>query len=290
MAPRSAEDAPPDYSVSAEALNSSLAWRIRHGLRRTVSHWQMKRTGFRLSDMPSPILIGATGGSGTRAVAHILQTAGVHMGTRHNFALDAMDFVPFVVRWARIYSTTGESPSGMDADFDAAAFRFRRGIGPHEPWGAKAPRFIYFLPYLAQRLPAMKFIHVVRDGRDMALALNQSQLHDYGDFLLDPVLRSEPEPVRSVALWSRANTEALRFGRQSMADRYLLLRFEDLCRDPRAEVERIFKFIGSDALRDPAVACVREQKTTGRWQSAPPELVQRMSSVAAQALHEFGYE
>lgn len=278
-----------DYSGSSEALNASLKWRVSYMLRRAVALWQMKQAKFALGSLPAPVFVGATGGSGTRAVAQVLQEAGVNLGSRHNFALDAMDFVPFVVRTGRAYLTSGVSTPGMDTDLDVAVFRFRRGMRAKEQWGAKGPRFIYFLPYLAQRLPGMKFIHVVRDGRDMAFAPNQSQLVDYSSFLVDASLHSAPQPVQSIALWNRVNLDAKRFGEEKLRESYLLVRFEDLCGNPAAEVERIFTFIGSTLPRHTAIVCIREQKTAGRWKSAAPELLQQMSAVADEGLREFGY-
>ena len=44
----------------------------------------------------NPVVIGGTGGSGTRAVQSALAAAGVFMGERLNESGDAMDFEPFL--------------------------------------------------------------------------------------------------------------------------------------------------------------------------------------------------
>ena len=46
-----------------------------------------------------PVVIGATGGSGTRAFHGIMGELGLFMGERVNGAGDAMDFEPFLDRW-----------------------------------------------------------------------------------------------------------------------------------------------------------------------------------------------
>ena len=59
---------------------------------------------------------------------------------------------------------------------------FRRVLEDHcapiaanpRPWGWKEPRSIYLLSFLHRHLPALRFLHVVRDGRDMALSKNQN--------------------------------------------------------------------------------------------------------------------
>src|SRR3954471_11566351 len=46
-----------------------------------------------------PVVIGGTGGSGTRVVARMLRTAGVFMGGRLNSADDALDLAEFDWTW-----------------------------------------------------------------------------------------------------------------------------------------------------------------------------------------------
>ena len=49
----------------------------------------------------------------------------------------------------------------------------------------KNPRSMFLLPFFDSYFPALKFIHIVRDGRDMAYSKNQNQLHKHGSTLLD---------------------------------------------------------------------------------------------------------
>jgi hypothetical protein len=47
-------------------------------------------------DASPPIVVGGTGGSGTRVVRRMLARAGAFMGVRLNSSGDAMDFEPFL--------------------------------------------------------------------------------------------------------------------------------------------------------------------------------------------------
>ncbi|MDE5117369.1 MAG: sulfotransferase, partial [Trichodesmium sp. St2_bin2_1] len=38
-------------------------------------------------------------------------------------------------------------------------------------WGDKTPRYIFDIPWLAEAFPQAKFIHIIRDGRDVASSL-----------------------------------------------------------------------------------------------------------------------
>jgi hypothetical protein len=47
----------------------------------------------------APLVIGATGGSGTRVVAAIVRRAGYFIGTNLNNSLDSMEFPTMYDRW-----------------------------------------------------------------------------------------------------------------------------------------------------------------------------------------------
>ena len=47
----------------------------------------------------APVVIGATGGSGTRVVARIAKLAGYNLGTNLNSAEDALEFYSFHDKW-----------------------------------------------------------------------------------------------------------------------------------------------------------------------------------------------
>jgi hypothetical protein len=160
---------------------------------------------------------------------------------------------------------------------------------PQSPWGWKTPRSLYLLPFLDRRLPGLRFLHVVRDGRDMAFSSNQLQLTAFGGILLGPEHDGLGAPERSIALWSRANCAAADFGERELGPRYARVRFEDLCRDPVGEAEAILRFFGLD----PSVAAVAHTEvespaSIGRWREHP-ELHASLARHGAEGLARFGY-
>src|SRR5207248_7075010 len=123
----------------------------------------------------APLVIGATGGSGTRVIARIAQLAGYNLGTKLNSAEDALEFYSFHDRWINPFVsaqrrreklTSWQSARMKEAFYAALAGHvpeFERRSGR---WGWKAPRSIYLLPFLHAQFDQLKFIHVLRDGRD----------------------------------------------------------------------------------------------------------------------------
>ncbi len=246
----------------------------------------------------SPVIIGATGGSGTRVVARIARRAGYNLGSYINEANDALAFRSFHDRWInRFLGMRG--PKAITSDVDRATKDFHvalsqhLGSAMHEQilWGWKAPRSIYLLPFLHTQFPGLKFIHVIRDGRDMAFSRNQNQLRKHA---LEVLSWSErlfsPTPVRSILLWARINLQASEFSEKHLGQNYCLVRFEDLCQRPVETTANILRFL--EVELDPqgiAAAEILAPSSIGRWQNHPPRLISKMTAVGEKALRKFGY-
>jgi sulfotransferase family protein len=248
--------------------------------------------------MKSPVVIGAMGGSGTRVIARLVEGAGVFIGTNRNRAEDAREFVEFYDRWINRYLGREVLPlsqaeqAAMAREFQDCVARHCATIpAPDLDWGWKEPRSIYLVPFFRKRFPSLKFIHVIRDGRDMALSKNQNQLRKHGEAVLDPASDSLPALVRSAILWSRINRAAADYGESVLGDRYLRVRFEDVCQDPKGATERIYAFLErSGADVSAALEVVSPPDSIGRWRVCPDaELIQATEIHARRALVRFGY-
>ena len=110
-------------------------------------------------------------------------------------------------------------------------------------WGWKEPRSIYLLPFFNSVMPKLRFVHWMRDGRDMAFSENQQQLRKHGQTVLGPKRIGRMKPARSIALWTTVNTWAADFGEQEMPGRYLRVRFEDLCAQPVETVRQALRVL-----------------------------------------------
>ena len=180
----------------------------------------------------------------------------------------------------------------MAAEFQDCLARHRHDmIDEHAPWGWKEPRSIYLLPFFHARFPQMKFIQVVRDGRDMAFSTNQNQLRKHGRALLGDECEALPQPVRTAMLWNRINLAAHAYGRDRLGGRYLRVRFEDLCADAEATIRVVLRFLGADAGQAAELARdVVAPESIGRWRDEPDaDLRRAVEERARDALQEFGY-
>jgi hypothetical protein len=155
-------------------------------------------------------------------------------------------------------------------------------------WGWKEPRSILLLPFFARALPGMRFVHILRDGRDMAFSKNQNQPRRHGKAFLG----SEEEldsPSDSITLWTEVNLAAASFGESELGDRYLRIRFEDLCATPEPVIAELLGFL--ELTGDPAELAseVQAPPTIGRWRGEDAAVVAELERIARPALERFGY-
>lgn len=247
-----------------------------------------------------PLVIGATGGSGTRVVARLARHAGYDLGRNLNEAEDALEFYSFHEKWINPFvsaerhgrSLSKSDAALMDADFQSALERHCPiNLRADRRWGWKAPRSIYLLAFLHRQLPGLKFIHVLRDGRDMVLSPNQNQLRKHGAAVLpwrDRWFRSMPE--RALLLWEAVNLRAAELGKSDLRENYLRIRFEDLCAKPVETTAQIMNFLG--ARSDPesvSRAEIAPPSSLQRWRNYPPRLIAKLEGFGRNSLHKFGY-
>jgi hypothetical protein len=287
------------------ALHERLsAWRERTSgldstrgarLRRRLIRLRSRLEGRPRAGSAHPCVIGATGGSGTRVFARIAARGGLSIGAERNEFEDALPIESFLDGWVVPYWQAGAgepphtAPRGMDQAFASAlSEQFACDADHRGPRGWKSPRSLYVLPFLAQRLPDLRFLHVVRDGRDMALSSNQLQLARYGSLLLTPEELEWSQPERSIALWNRINGWAADVG-ERLGDAYRRVRYEDLCARPSAVTREVFRFFDLPAWPRPAARLVVTPDSFGRWRRADPPLVARLEAIAGPTLARFGY-
>ena len=238
----------------------------------------------------------------------IVQRAGYFMGTNLNETEDALDFFELAERWsARQHAAwcagdTLNAPWRLRRELDRAIRRHRRGLRDNSgAWGWKQPRSMHFLPVLQQRFPELRFVHVIRDGRDLAIGRETANriaagLAGSGVYSAVAALgaASEPPSVQLMLLWAQANTLANEFGETTMGSRYQLVRLEDLCATPHESVRALLKFAGVNHAADTFLASIagliERPASIGLHNAADRQELARITAVGADALARFGYE
>lgn len=230
-------------------------------------------------------------------MARVVRRGGMYIGVGLYGSEDPPELGIFSDRWINLFMT--RERWGLPAEVEAAMARELAGTlerhlaacdGTPRLWGWKEPRSIFLLPFFHQRFPAMRFVHVVRDGRDMAFSTNQNQLNKHGHTLLSPHEAQEPLAVRSMLLWSRLNLLAADYGAQHLRSQYHRLRFEDLCRQPTETIAALFDFLGLDeGAAAAAQAEVAPPPSLGRWRDHEAKTLEAIERAGLAALQRFGY-
>jgi hypothetical protein len=238
--------------------------------------------------------MGATGGSGTRVIARMARRAGLFLGANLNPAEDSLDVAEYYDRWINPYYWHGH---GWAPDVEPEMrvelpplLEKHRAPADGAPWGWKEPRSIYLVSFLASELPGLRLVHVVRDGRDLAFSKNQNQPRKHAHAVLGTEAEGpEDAPVRSIALWNAVNIRAADTAEAELGERYLRIRFEDLCTEPEAVTARLLEFLDLEGDAEELAHEVDPPPTLGRWREADPQLVGRLEEIATPGLMRFGY-
>jgi hypothetical protein len=220
-----------------------------------------------------------------------------------DFGLDAQEFSRRVA----------ELPSPLVAGDVLRAFYGLYAEQQGKPrWGDKSPSYVRRMPKIARSLPEARFIHLIRDGRDVALS--QMEVH-----------HGAAEAREVAESWVNGITKARRQAQR--VPRYLELRYEDLVTDPEPILREVCEFVElpfdpvmlsyhegaskrmAETIRDfdrgdgPAIpAAVRakqhervaappQRDRAGRWRSdMSPADRASFEAVAADLLADLGYE
>ncbi len=158
-------------------------------------------------------------------------------------------------------------------------------------WGDKTPQYVMEIPTLLEIFPQARFIHIIRDGRDVALSWKRFH---YG-------------PVTSyfcARRWRERVEAGKVHGRTLPGSQYMEVRYEELTRDPGPVLETICAFLGESF--HPAVLSLSRgtgrgstplsktatiQSNSGKWKTRMSRSDRELfEGVTADLLSELGYE
>lgn len=180
----------------------------------------------------------------------------------------------------------------------------------------KQPRAALIIPFLDRAFPNAQFIHLIRDGRDVALSFSkknwlsstQANLdeHEPGGYRKGPHARlwvekdritefeSTTDIHRCIWAWRRLTEAVLQACSNFPPDKYHELRYESLVKNPINEGHKLLNFMGisnvkSRHLFEKAVERVNPN-SVARWQRELSEYdLQTIEMEAGHLLRKLGY-
>jgi hypothetical protein len=124
------------------------------------------------------------------------------------------------------------------ADIIFRLYRLAAGDKADKRQGDKTPYYAREIPTLERIFPGAQYIHIIRDGRDVALSLAH-------------VWFGHRHTYTAACYWRDHVSEARRDGRPLGPARYLEILYEDLLRDTEVTLRQVCAFLGEPF--DPAV-------------------------------------
>ena len=248
-----------------------------------------------------PLVIGGAGGSGTRVYKAITEMAGYRMLSvpwplrlwQHDWHDNFLMSRYFYTRWTNRY-LKGELHPAAQSRMRVMCQSLLWLSGPmaygRGRWGWKNPRTRLLIPFFQEMYPGMRFIHVLRDGRDHAFHPRFSYRKHQKCFLSGEEI-SQPDHLRKALFWSRSHRLSEKMADEHLAGRYIVSRLEDLCANPEKEIGRLMEFLGSgdqEAVRQ-AARLVCTPKSLGRWHSESQQRIAEVEERIGEDLIYYGY-
>jgi hypothetical protein len=180
----------------------------------------------------------------------------------------------------------------------------------------KTPTNAFLVSFLARAFPDAQFVHLIRDGRDVAashiqkpwlradsalLGRREPGGYPYGPWApwwVDAAERTEYETgsdeLRVSMAWRRYVQAAMDGGAQVGRERYLEVRYESLVRDPRSVGNALLDYLGIDQAGSRATFLASldtaSSGSVGSWQAAfTREQMAVLEADAGPLLRRLGY-
>ncbi len=140
-------------------------------------------------------------------------------------------------------------------------------------WAVYDPDTVLHMPKVKADLPEALFVHIIRDGRDIALSLKRM-----GGFKPLPWDRESRGLVATALYWEWMVQKGRTYGRQIPSD-YLEIHYEDLVSDPHRTLKTLGQFLDHDLDYDRILAAglgrLRESNSSFREEQGGPNPLNR---------------
>ena len=222
--------------------------------------------------MEQPICIGGVGGSGTRLFSQILNILNYNIGDNINESFDNLYFTFLFKRLETLnlslnrfielftifqkimlqnehlnikeksiieYIYKKKNKQNFIYDKKGTYNKFMKEYNLKKKntnikWGWKEPNTHVLLPKLLKLYPKIKYIHIMRNGLDMAFSKNQNQLKFWTNL--------KPTPENSLHYWVNVHKKLFKYQIKYPYNIYII-DFDNFCLNPDNQIPLLLKFL-----------------------------------------------
>jgi hypothetical protein len=198
-----------------------------------------------------PVLLMGRGHSGTRVLSFACIRLGIQLGTSTATGdADDRTFTRTIKKIAARNLASGTPDCVSEKDlirFQNAVFKYYKTIGsPRTLWGWKFPETYMIGDYVARTFPNARYIHLVRDGRDLAFKqhLTDDPQRKLGKILLSHIdAMNQPHHLQAALSWAFQVDRFDTFRAKLNSNQIYDMRFEDMCREPMVAMQGLCDFL-----------------------------------------------
>lgn len=226
----------------------------------SIARW-IRRSRSRYVSEHSPIIVGGCQRSGT-TLLRVMLDSHRHIACGPETSLLAGSFLPhkltkrFSIPLDEIWRLRARASDHVHfVDLFLTRYAADRG---RQRWAEKTPRDVRFLGYILAHFPKAKFIHMIRDGRDVVCSIRTHPKYRIIDG--KKVATGIHKPIEPcIDRWLYETEQGLRWRGHP---NYFEVRYEELVKSPETELRKLCDFVGEPW--DPAMLEYHEQTGASR--------------------------
>ncbi len=254
-----------------------------------------------------PVVVYNASHSGSRLLTRILSGMGVFMGGRLNASEDSIEIAELVehviLEHAPDFSTLFAEGDPALAELAISRVRAHMAGRPEGArWGWKLCETGHAMPVISRLFPGATFIHLIRDGRDVAFSpfvapkhpywrkihFNTAEITTWRGLGLSQRAYREHGPLFNAIRWANSVTLGRAHGAM-LGERYHEVRYERLVTEP-AQVARELAAALDLPLPDTLIEALDvDVSRVGKWRSLPRGELSEVCDLIGPTLWAFGY-
>ncbi len=275
------------------------------------NNWFGPELATRLVELPAPIVVFNKSHSGSRLLAALLRQQGIFMGADLNEAFDAMPFLPVVEYVVKNYHPDFTSlwrmphaPAELQSLLAQALDTHLQGHRPGSRWGWKLCETTFILPLLNMMFPHARYVHLLRDGRDVAFSdhvapelpfwrkiyFGTDRVQSWHGMALDDAAYRRCSHLYNAWHWREMVGLGRAYGAM-LGNRYVELHYEALSADLIATGRALLQWLGVpvDAQALATLQTKTHRRSIGKYRGQPMAAQRAVQRIIEPTLLACGY-